>query len=697
MEGLLDKQIQIYSVDTGNFYSNREARLHWKNHEVRVERNNLIDKRKKLEKEFEEKGIYQEELKLITKEEKDVKEYEEDIQERLIEYKRINSLIKRKTDLAKQTKEDLLKLLSNKVEENKKSNGKHHIRNLRENEISQSRIISIFESALTRTIGAEIDALSEDLMVLQVFYFSVLEDLIHFGYYYKGEKYIYFTSSAGQIRTKKCVFIKESVYRKYEKTFMCGLTIERINELGGNNPTKHLAYTALINSATDEWKCFDIDRVIVVDDFETKVFGTVDFINDENFEITRKEDWIPIPHTDGCGMILPNAFDEHQVNVMVRLPWVKGLLGVFDYMKFIQDKNCSSVVEDIYGISHDLVRENIQIILTKSQFKMWKYYPDWTAYKEAFKKYNCQACITNPEEERIKDATINYQMLQSLTDITDEEILQIVKPSSDILKYLCSSVENIQECFGATPYNHDKTPFQEAILLYPELLNDVYVRNKLREMKDRIVKRYKSGKIRVRGKYTFVLPDLYAFCEWLFLHEEVPKGLLDNGEVFCWMFKKDEKLDCLRSPHLYREHPVRKNMAWNESPKQGELREWFTTNAIYTSTYDMISKYLMFDVDGDKLLVVADKTIIKVAERNMQNIVPLYYDMKKALPHSLTNENIYDGLIHAFTGGNIGIYSNNISKIWNDEVFITGTDEEKQRALDCIKCLVCQNNFVIDN
>ena len=82
-------------------------------------------------------------------------------------------------------------------------------------------------------------------------------------------------------------------------------------------------------------------------------------------------------------------------------------------------------------------------------------------------------------------------------------------------------------------------------------------------------------------------------------------------------------------------------------------------------------------VDGDKLLVVADKTIIKVAERNMQDIVPLYYNMKKALPHSLTNENIYDGLIHAFTGGNIGIYSNNISKIWNDEVFITGTDEEK--------------------
>ena len=47
---------------------------------------------------------------------------------------------------------------------------------------------------------------------------------------YKGEKYIYFTSSAGQIRTKKTVFIKESVWKKYEKTIMCGLTIDSINK-----------------------------------------------------------------------------------------------------------------------------------------------------------------------------------------------------------------------------------------------------------------------------------------------------------------------------------------------------------------------------------------------------------------------------------------------------------------------------------
>lgn len=70
--------------------------------------------------------------------------------------------------------------------------------------------------------------------------------------------------------------------------------------------------------------------------------------------------------------------------------------------------------------------------------------------------------------------------------------------------------------------------------------------------------------------------------------------------------------------------------------------------------------------------------------------------MRKASPSILNNENIYNGLNAAFTGGNIGIYSNNISKIWNSEVFISGNYEEKIEAINVIKKLCMENNFVID-
>lgn len=95
-------------------------------------------------------------------------------------------------------------------------------------------------------------------------------------------------------------------------------------------------------------------------------------------------------------------------------------------------------------------------------------------------------------------------------------------------------------------------------------------------------------------------------------------------------------------------------------------------------------------------LVVADKKFIEIAERNMKDAVPLYYNMRKASPSILTNESIYNGLKAAFVGGNIGIISNNISKIWNNDVFINGTDEEKQHAMDCVKRLCAVNNETID-
>lgn len=97
-------------------------------------------------------------------------------------------------------------------------------------------------------------------------------------------------------------------------------------------------------------------------------------------------------------------------------------------------------------------------------------------------------------------------------------------------------------------------------------------------------------------------------------------------------------------------------------------------------------------------MLVADKTIIDVAKRNIEkfDIVPLYYDMKKASPVILDNKSIYDGLHAAFVGGNIGIYSNNISKIWNSDVFVDGTIEEQKEAVELIKILCMENNFVID-
>lgn len=347
------------------------------------------------------------------------------------------------------------------------------------------------------------------------------------------------------------------------------------------------------SSATDEWEEFDIDKSIVIDDFETNVYGTFDFIDETDYSITRKTDYVPVPHTDGAGMILPSLSTK---NFMFRAPFIKGLLGVFDFKRFIEEHNYSPIIKDIYGEEHNIIDEDIQIIFTKSQFKMAKYYDNFDSYKDSFKKYHCHAGRCNIEEDRIKNAKINYQMLQTLTNITDDEIDILTHKSADKISNICSSKETMLDILGVTPYNNNMTSFQKALKIYPALLNDTYAKDVIRDVKDSLLKKYRSGKLEITGKYTFILPDFYAACEYWFGHIEKPHGLLNDGEVFCWLFKRYDKLDCLRSPHLYKEHAVRFNIANKAYGERAEkIREWFTTDGIYTSTHDLISKILQFD------------------------------------------------------------------------------------------------------
>ena len=701
----LENQINLYSVDTGNFYTKKERVLHNKNAKIRGERKVIAEKIKSLNDQLLKMGYSKKSLQIASNEEID--EISIDIidgtYDDLCEFVRLSHIKRLKTKSADALKDKLLLLLSNKVtakesvNTTKNRNYTFPMRELNEDTINEKNVISLFESSLTRMIGLKKDDLTEDIIVIQVYYFDIFKDIAFYGFTYKGEKYKYYTSSAGQIRKKKAVFIKESVWNTYEKTIMCGLTIDKINEKGGNNVNKHLAYMALTNSATDEWSDFDIDRTIVIDDFETNVFGEYDLIDDTDYSIKRTKGEVPIAHTDGAGMVL---FGK---NRMFRAPWVKGLLGKFDFKTLILEwrekysDNSIGVIKDIYGKEHDIIAENIYAIFTKSQFKMYKYYDSWDEYKEYFKKYNCKAGVCNVEEDRIPNSRLNYQELQTMTAMTDSELVEVATPSINKLNNLCSSISSMQMAFGVTPYNTNMTPLQEAVKIYPDIMNDAYFKDVIKGIKDSLIKKYKSAKLEIEGKYTFLLPDFYAACEYWFLGNENPDGLLFGEEVWCSLFKHRKELDCLRSPHLYKEHAIRENIANTASDERKELiSKWFDTQAIYTSCHDLISKILQFDVDGDHSLVIGDKKIVEIAKRSMQGVVPLYYNMRKAEPTELNNVNIYKGLNAAFTGSNIGTYSNNITKIWNSDIFINGTEEEKENATNIVKLLCMENNFCID-
>ena len=295
----LDSQVHIYSVDSKAFYTPEELEID-----------------KAMQPLYKRKN----EIKKIPLQKRD--------EEMKNEYKGINKQIN-------ELKETLKVLIS----ENK------YVRHLNIESLVDRNVVSVFESALTRACNFKSGELYEDMIIVRTFYYGILEDIIIDGFMLNNEKYVLFSASAGQIRTKKSVFIREKLWKSVEKTITCDLSIEKINEKGGINTNKYLAYLALAGSATDTWDRFNIDKSIVVNDFSTTFETYVDYINRDTFEI-EKNKYMPITidHMDGCGIMLPKVSRK---SFMCRMPFVKGLLVPFQFNSFVKENGGSSKIKDI--------------------------------------------------------------------------------------------------------------------------------------------------------------------------------------------------------------------------------------------------------------------------------------------------------------------------------------------------------------
>ena len=637
----------------------------------------------------------------------------------------------------------------------------------------QFRNIAIFESDLNRCFGCKDMEHSDDIISVVTYYTEIFDSIIHNGFDYKGRHFVFFTAGAGQTRCKKSTFVNEKLLNKNFNRLFCGLTPEIINEQGGMNTNKYLAYTSLCQTNTELWKNFNIDRAIVVDDIEYNIpYQKVRYIytespddkkqmkylqeeiekcNEQLKEIKTKKQNRPrgfkrpqteimeerniqnrrkalrediqklkskyhrsevrtmpvtIPFTDGFGISLRKIESS-----MIRLPFIKGLIAYCPRRAFVDWCSANSIpihkVVDIYGKSYSI--NEIDYIFTKSQFKMWKYYSNvldengniiktgWEVYKENFKKYGCDACRCNVERGVKLNSKTNYQVLQTLTtEMTDDDILSLASYDINCLNGIGRNVQCMLNVLGANEKKNDHMNWlQKSLILYPEMLKDFYVKTLLKNTKDSMIKNFRSGKFSINGAYVFAIPDTLACLQYWFTDMDKTDlskfGFVKDGNVSCRLFQNQEELDCLRSPHLDHAHCIRKNQI------NDKTKTWTKSNGIYIGMQDIMSKLLMYDNDGDKLLVHNNKTIIKCAKQYQRKhgMIPNYYDMPKASPELISSDSLYNGIVMAYHHGNIGTPSNEITKIWQT-LSPDSTEEEIQHAINVIALRCADVNFTID-
>jgi hypothetical protein len=562
--------------------------------------------------------------------------------------------------------------------------------------------IAIFENDFSRISlgdGVESDMqLIKEIVYMEIYHNDIMEQIINNGIIIDDKKFIFYSATTGQVRNTTITLVQEEFYKKYEKQLLCGLTEEIINQKGGCNCGKFLAYKALpLSSSVLPPKEIDIDRCLVVKGLETTVTDLVKYIDiDAKSMVIRDisngfiEKNIDIEHTDGAGMFLP---EELPSSCQVRGGFIKGAMFPFDFRKFAVDVAHNTIVLDAYGKEHDIIAEDIRYVFTTSQLKMWSFYDSWDDYKKCFKDYNCKITINsyaNPPKDKVRLA---YQYLQTLP--MDSDITAICQPTRQYLIDLHKNYEVAIKALGYEAIDEDKEDEEdedkkrytsvigEALKIYPQLINDSYIENKIRKMVNSERKYAKAGKIIIDGYYSYAVPDLYAFCQFLFQNEKNPKGLVPKNHVYNKYYSNKaeiEKVCCLRSPHLS-EHEYAKRILI----KTDECNEWFQylDGDTVVSIHDMITKVLMMDVDGDEILISPSKELYELSEE----LPPLYYNMVKAKPQEINSANIFNTLKAGFENNIIGSISNAITKLWNNE-----TELDK----NMINILTAYSNYSID-
>lgn len=375
-------------------------------------------------------------------------------------------------------------------------------------------------------------------------------------------KYKRLCAGAGQLRKNSANFVNAEIYDQLLNIMLCGLDAKSIGKI---NLAKFGAYLALSTSAT---RVVKTPRICVIDDYE---YSLKDQIVDWIFKNEKGEDDIrteKIDFTmnafDGAGMVCPEMAERWQQDLgldylpssfIVRAAWFKGVTSCFDFRRFAHEVAHKDTIVDIYGVTYNI--DDIDVIATKSQFKLWNRYPNFQTYLSYFKRYGHVfgvARVNKPESQFV--TTLNYQYLQS-NNFTKDSIQKIAEPTVNWLNktMTCDPLYTYLMMIG---YHEGNTveqlerkvdsSFAKCLLYNIDILNDDYVSKKVKKLIQTKVDQAKIGKIYVEGSYDFLIPDLYAMCEHAFGMEV--HGLLPPKCMYSkrWVDKGAKIVSTQRSP-----------------------------------------------------------------------------------------------------------------------------------------------------
>lgn len=479
----------------------------------------------------------------------------------------------------------------------------------------------------------------DDIVNIKVMTKKEYKVLARNGFDLNGKHYVRFMVGSGQMRRNTVSFINEELFDYMQERLMCGLN-DKIKTI---NLAKLSAYFALSFSSV-LW--VREPRVCVIKDFDTVIPNQkVNWINKHEDGNTVEQIYkdIKLNSADGQGLIDPNmarlwAEDMHlnyvPCSFVVRTAFIKGNLVPFDFKAYAKEHGVLKI-KDRYGTEYNV--EDIDVLLSESQFKMAKYYSSWEGYLSYHKTYNLKWGVARYNKEYDDEYVLtNYQYIQVL-NLTKEDISGLVSYTTNWIKNICGGDIKYALTYNVgvknptlsvdSIINSCSSTFTKAIIKNPEMLKDGFVQRKIYNSIKESIRQAKIGRIWVRGNYSFMISDPVAQCRSALGLS--PDGLLPANYVYSNFWNNrcvDGEICLLRSPLTHYSEVNIQRLANTD-----EMKKWYKYiySGIIYNIYDIsVVKHADSDFDGDICMSTNNPYFLKGAKREE---LPIMYD-KEAVP-----------------------------------------------------------------
>lgn len=354
-------------------------------------------------------------------------------------------------------------------------------------------------------------------------------------------------------------------------------------------------------------------------------------------------------------------------------------------------------VIDIWNEEHDL--RNIDIIMNESMFKLCRNYESISSYLENCNKNGYGFSVTKSVPNIIdSERMLNYQYIQCL-DLSDKDIDNLLKKDISEIKEITGKNYIKSIIFGKGKFLNDNNVWRDAeddnhikaLMINKDLINDDYIKDKIKRAIRKRIDLLKTGKITVEGNYQIAIGEPVILMENMFGLE--PKGLLNKNEFYIkyWKNKDVKKVGGFRSPMSCKSNARVMNICHRE-----EVDEWYGNikNMIIFNAWDTsMSAFNGEDFDGDINFTTNNEIIIN----GIYDLPAIFCESESADKIANPTQDDFKMAIKRAFGNKVGSVTNFGSSCY-DKISIFNKDSDEYKEIDYrIQCIQFYQQECIDS